>query len=154
EGDIAMPSICQTPIKGTTIRIVQLDVCGNPVTGSNSHVVITNSFTQVQMAPQYEAAQDYFEKTADGQGGVNDIDPPVLKRMQLTTDLMAIDPDMMPYVMSARELLTTAPVSGTGFGVSEGPSTAHFSMEVWQRCAGAGSCSPSGLAYYIYNAWP
>jgi hypothetical protein len=149
-----MASVCAAPIKGVVIRIVQLDVCGVPVTGATSHVVVTNLFTQVQMTPQYEAGTDFFERTADGLIGVNQIDPPILKRMQLSTDLMSVDPDMMPYVISARELVTSAPVSGVGFAVSEGVSTAHYSMEVWQRVAGAGACSAGGLAQYVYNAWP
>jgi hypothetical protein len=149
-----MPSYCATPIKGVVIRIVALDSCGIPVTGSNSRVVVTNLFTQVQMTPQYEAGTEFFERTADGTIGVNQIDPPILKRMQLQVDLLSIDPDMMPYVLSARELVSTAPVSGYGFGMAEGTSTAHYSMEVWQRVAGAGACSAGGLVQYVYNAWP
>jgi hypothetical protein len=149
-----MASVCAAPIKGVAMRIVQLDVCGNPVTGVGSHVIINNLWTQVQMTPQYEAGTDFFERTADGLIGVNQIDPPILKRMNLQVDMMSVDPDMMPYVISARELVTSAPVSGYGFGLSEGPSSAHFSVEVWQRVAGAGACSPGGLAQYIYHAWP
>jgi hypothetical protein len=149
-----LSSVCAAPIKGVVIRIVQLDVCGAPVTGASSHVVVTNLFTQVQMTPQYEDGTDFFERTADGTIGVNQKDPPILKRMQLQTDLLTVDPDMMPYVLSARELVTSAPVSGMGFALSEGPSTSHYSMEVWQRVAGAGACSPGGLQQYIYNAWP
>lgn len=149
-----MASICAAPIKGVALRIVQLDVCGNPVTGASSHVVVNNLWTQVQMTPQYEAGTDFFERTADGLIGVNQIDPPILKRMQLQVDLMSMDPDMMPYIISARELLTTAPVSGVGFGLSEGPSLAHYSLEVWQRVAGAGACSAGGQQQYIYHAWP
>jgi hypothetical protein len=149
-----MASTCATPIKGTVIRIVQEDSCGNPVTGASSHVVVTNLFTQVQMTPQYEDGTDFFERTADGVIGVNQKDPPILKRMSLQTDLLTVDPDMAPYVLSARELVTSAPVSGTGFGLSEGVSTAHYSMEVWQRVAGAGACTPGGQVQYIYNAWP
>jgi hypothetical protein len=149
-----MASVCAAPIKGTVIRIVQLDICGNPVTGASSHVIVTNLFTQVQMTPQYEAGTDFFERTADGGIGVNQVDPPILKRMQLQTDLMSVDPDMMPYVISARELVTAGPVSGYGFAMSEGVSTAHFSLEVWQRVAGAGACTAGGLQQYVYNAWP
>jgi hypothetical protein len=149
-----MASVCGAPIKGVVIRIVQLDVCGNPVTGASSHVVVTNLFTQVAMTPQYEAGTDFFERTADGGIGVNQVDPPILKRMSLQTDLLTVDPDMMPYVLSARELVTSAPVSGMGFALSEGPSSAHYSMEVWQRVAGAGACNAAGLAQYVYNAWP
>lgn len=149
-----MSSVCAAPIKGVVMRIVQLDVCGNPVTGASSHVIINNLWTQVQMTPQYEAGTDFFERTADGLIGVNQIDPPILKRMQLQVDMMSVDPDMTPYIISARELVTSGPVSGYGFGLSEGPSLAHFSLEVWQRVAGAGACSAGGLAQYIYHAWP
>lgn len=149
-----MASVCASPIKGVVLRVVQLDVCGNPVTGSSSHVVVTNLFTQVQMTPQYESGTDFFERTADGGVGVNQVDPPILKRMSLQTDLMSVDPDMMPYVISARELVTSAPVSGHGFAMAEGPSLAHFSLEVWQRVAGAGACTAGGLQQFIYNAWP
>ncbi len=149
-----MPSVCASPIKGVAMRIVQLDVCGNPVTGASSHVVVNSLWTQVQMTPQYQAGTDFFEKTADGLIGVNQIDPPILKRMNLQVDMMSIDPDMTPYIISARELVSTGPVSGYGFGLSEGPASAHFSFEVWQRVAGAGACSPGGLAQYIYHAWP
>jgi hypothetical protein len=148
-----MSSTCAVPIKGTAIRIVQLDVCGNPVTGTSSHVVVS-AFTQVAMAPQYETGVEFFEKTADGLVCVNQIDPPVLKRMSLTVDLCSVDPDMTPFVLSARELTTSTPVSGTGFALSEGPSSAHYSMEVWQRVGGAGACTAGGLQQYIYNAWP
>jgi len=106
------------------------------------------------MSPQYEDGTDFFEKTADGKVGVNQIDPPILKRMQLQVDLLSIDPDMMPSVLSARELVTSAPVSGYGFGLSEGAAAAHFSLEVWQRIAGAGACAAGGLEQFVYNAWP
>jgi hypothetical protein len=136
------------------MRVVQLDVCGNPVTGASSHVIVNNLWTQVQMTPQYEAGNDFFERTADGTIGVNQVDPPILKRMNLQVDMISIDPDMTPYILSARELVTSGPVSGYGFGISEGPSSAHYSFEVWQRVAGAGACSPGGLAQYVYHAWP
>lgn len=149
-----MPSISGAPIKGVALRIVQLDVCGVPITGASSRVMVNNLWTQVQMNPQYEAGTDFFERTADGLIGVNQIDPPILKRMNLQVDMMSVDPDMMPFVISARELVTSGPVSGVGFGLSEGPSLAHFSIEVWQRVAGAGACNAQGLAQYIYHAWP
>lgn len=149
-----MASTSAAPIKGTVIRIVQLDVCGVPVTGAGSRVIITNLFTKVDQAPQYEDGTEFFERTADGSVGVNQKDPPILKRMQLTVDLLSVDPDATPLILSARELTTTGPVSGYGFAVTEGPPTSHYSMEVWQRVAGSGACDPTGAQRYIYNAWP
>lgn len=149
-----MASVCGAPIKGTVMRIVQVDVCGIPITGASGRVITSKSFTQVQMAPQYEAGTEFFERTADGSICVNQKDPPILKRMQLTVDLCSVDPDASSLVLSARELTTTAPVSGMGFALMEGASTSHFSLEVWQRVAGSGACDPSGAQRYIYNAWP
>jgi hypothetical protein len=149
-----MASTAGVPIKGTVIRIVQVDACGIPITGASGRVIVTNSFTKVDQSPQYEDGTEFFERTADGLLCVNQKDAPIFKRMQLTVDLCSVDPDMTPLVLSARELTTTAPVSGTGFALMEGVTTSHFSMEVWQRVAGSGACSAGGLQQYIYNAWP
>lgn len=142
------------PIKGKIIRIVAEDVCGVPVTGAGSRVTITNSFTKVEVAWQYEDGTEFFERTADGALCVNDKDAPILKRAEVSVDLCVVDPDMMPQVMSARELTTTGPVSGTGFAITSGAPTSHFSVEVWQALAGSGACDPSGAQQFIYVAFP
>lgn len=149
-----MPSTCVAPIKGTRMRIVAVDECGNPVTGTGSLVVVTKGFVQVQMEPDYEAGEEFFERNADGDACVNQKDDPVLKRMNLTVDMCEVNVTGIAYVLSARELNTGSPVTGTGFAVSEGQPTNRFSLEVWQRVAGSGACDASGAQRYIYNAWP
>ena len=42
------------PIKGRVARLIQLDVCGNPITGASGLQVITKGFIQIQAEPQYE----------------------------------------------------------------------------------------------------
>jgi hypothetical protein len=150
-----MVSNCAAPIKGTHLRLVKVDTCGNPVTGTNSLVVVTKGFVQVVQEPQYEDGEEFFERTADGSVCVNQKDDPTLKRMQLTVDWCEVNVSAMAYVLSARELtLGTSPTTGYGFVISEGQPTNRFSMEVWQRVAGSGACDPSGLQRYVYNAWP
>jgi hypothetical protein len=134
--------------------MVALDVCGVPVTGASSQVIVSKSFIQVQMSPQYEEGVEFFERTASGDACVNQKDAPTLKRMENTVDLCSIDPDGIAYILSARELATSAPVSGYGFALSEGTPTNKFSFEVWQQVAGSGACDASGLQRYVYNAWP
>jgi hypothetical protein len=147
--------ICAAPIKGTHIRVVKVDNCGVPVTGTSSLVVTSTGFIQVVMDPQYEDGQEFFERNADGAACVNQKDAPTLKRMQLTIDLCAVDPVMAAYVLSARLLDTASPATtGTGFALSEGTPTNHFSLEVWQRVAGSGACDASGAQRFIYHAWP
>lgn len=143
------------PIKGTMLRVVKVDVCGNPVTGTGSLVVVTKGFIKVQRSPQYEDGEEFFERNADGDPYVNQQDDPVYKRDELTVDWCAVDPVLAAYVFSAR-LLDTAvtPVTGTGFAMAEGKPVNRFSQEVWQRVAGSGACDASGVQRYIYHAWP
>lgn len=147
---------CATPIKGTMMRIVKLDVCGVPVTGASSAVVTTKGFVQVQQSPQYEDGEEFFERTADGSICVNQKDDPVLKRIQLTVNMCEIDPIGASIVTSARLIDSSSltPTTGTGFAVSEGVPSNRFSLEVWQQVAGSNACDATGAQRFIYNAWP
>jgi hypothetical protein len=136
-------------------RVVMLNSCGNPVTGTGGMQVVSKSFVQVAMAPQYETGVEFFDRTADGSVCVNQMDDPVLKRMQNTIDFCEVNQTGQSYMMSARELATGAPTTGTGFAMGEGLASNRWSLEVWQQVAGSGACDPvTGLQRYIYNAWP
>lgn len=147
-------STCATPIKGTHLRIIALDVCGVPITGDSGLVVVTKGFVQVAMEPQYQEGEEFFERTADGTPCVNQKDDPTLTRMQLTTDFCEINVLGTSYIISARTLMTGTPATGTGFAVAEGNPVNRFSLEVWQEVAGSGACDAEGNQRFIYNAWP
>jgi len=142
------------PIKGRVYRMVKLDVCGNPVTGTSGMQIVSSAFTQVAQDMQYEDGTEFFERTASGGICVNQKDDPVLKRINLTIDFCAINVSGAAYMASARELTVGAPTTGFGFAVSEGSPTNRYSLEVWQEVAGSGACNASGQQQYIYNAWP
>lgn len=147
-------STCATPIKGTHMRIIALDVCGLPITGDGGMVVVTKGFVQVQMEPQYQDGEEFFERTADGTPCVNQKDDPTLTRMQLTTDFCEVNVLAMSQIISARVLGAGDPVTGTGFAIAEGNPSARYSLEVWQEVAGAGTCDSEGNQRFIYSAWP
>ena len=151
-----MPSyLAPSPIKGTMLRLVAVDVCGNPVTGSGSMVVVTKGFISVKQSPDYEDGEEFFDRNADGEPCVNQLDDPTLKRLALTVEWCQVDPVANAYVLSARLLDAASPaVTGTGWALPEGTPINRFSMEVWQRVAGSGACDASGDQRYIYNAWP
>lgn len=151
---MAATSTCVTPIKGTHMRIIELDACGVPVTGAPGQVTVTKGFVQVNMEPQYEDGVEFFDRTADGTACVNQKDDPTLKRLNLTSQFCEINTSAVALMISARELTTGTPTTGTGFAVAEGNPTRRYSLEVWQEVAGAGACDPSGNQRYIYNAWP
>lgn len=143
------------PIKGRVFRIVKLDSCGNPVTGTGSGMQLVHAaFTQIGQDPQYEDGVEFFERTASGALCVNQKDDPILKRINLTIDFCSINVTGAAYMASAAELTTGSPTTGYGFALSEGASSNRYSLEVWQEVAGSGACSSSGLQQYIYNAWP
>jgi hypothetical protein len=147
-------SQCATPIKGTHIRVVKLDACGNPVTGTGSMSIVTKGFVQIQAEPQYEDGTEFFERTADGSVCVNQKDDPVLKRFQLTIDFCEVNTTLLAYMAGARELTANAAgATGFGFAISEGVHSNRFGLEVWQQVAGSGACDPTGAQRYIYNAF-
>jgi hypothetical protein len=151
---MATVSTCATPIKGTHMRVIALDACGVPVTGASGLVAVSSGFVQVEMEPDYEDGEEFFERTASGQPCVNQKDDPTLKRMGLTIQMCEVNVSMLAFILSARELTTGTPTTGTGFAVAEGNPTNRFSLEVWQEVAGSGACDASGNQRYIYNAWP
>lgn len=151
---MATVSTCATPIKGTHMRIIALDACGVPVTGASGMVGVSSGFVQVEMEPDYEDGEEFFERTASGAPCVNQKDDPTLKRMGLTVQMCEVNVSLISYIISARELTTGSPTTGTGFAVAEGNPTNRFSLEVWQEVAGSGACDASGNQRYIYHAWP
>jgi hypothetical protein len=136
------------------MRIIELDACGIPITGASGIVAVTKGFVQVSMEPQYEDGQEFFERTADGSPCVNQKDDPTLKRLNLTSQFCEINASAASLMISARELVSGTPTTGTGFALAEGNPTRRYSLEVWQEVAGAGACDASGQQRYIYNAWP
>jgi hypothetical protein len=150
-----MAGICAAPIKGSHLRVVAVDACGVPITGTGALTVVTKGFVQVNQEPDYEEGEEFVERNADGELCVNQKDPSSLKRLRLTVDFCDVDPVLAAYVMSARLLDTASEaVTGTGWALAEGESDNRFSVEVWQRVAGSGACDASGAQRYIYNAWP
>lgn len=142
---------CYSPIKGRVLRVALLNSCGVPVTGTGSAIVVSG-FVQVQSSPQYETGDEFLRRDANGDLCVNEKDPDILKRFEITTDLCSINPGLVANTVSPARLLTySESPTGTGFAMAEGAATTHFSLEVWQRVAG---CDPSGNQLYVYNAWP
>lgn len=143
-----MVAQCIAPIQGSLARIMRLDVCGAPVTGTGSLIVI-DGFVQVQASPQYQDPTIYQKKTAAGVPCVNRRGPDQFLRDELTIEFCSIDPDAV--AITTGQTLVVSGTTGTGFWIKEGLLTARWSLEVWQAdsdtCTGA---SPR----YAYWAWP
>lgn len=148
-----MVAVCASPIQARVARLVKLDICGNPVTGASSAVVVTDGFISIAPAPQYLDGEEHQQRKANGALCVYKKDPSELTRVDLTINWCVLDPDALVVITGERLLSNTAP-TGTGVAYGEGQLTSRFSLEVWQPITGAGSCDASGLQRFVYWAFP
>lgn len=143
------------PIKGRVARFIQLDVCGNPISGTSDECqIITKGFISITAEPQYEDGEQHRQRLADGSLCVNDDDPDDFTEVNLTIMLCGVCPSISKVVASARLLQDGGAVSGTGAAYGEDQNLKHFSLEVWQNVTGRGACDASGAQRYVYWAFP
>jgi len=151
-----MTDLQVAPIKARVKRVVKLDTCGNPVTGTSSAMVVAKGFTQVQVSPDYEEGTEFLTKLADGSACVNQKDPAFLKRAGLEMHFCVLSPDFVTLATGETQILTgSGTVTGTGNMFGTDPLTNRFSLELWQPVSGMGACDPTtGLPRYVYWAFP
>ena len=142
-------SVCVAPIKGTVMRVVRLDACGAPVTGTDAQVV-SKGFISINPSPQYEDGEEFIQRNAAGELCVNEKDADALKRIDLTIQLCNVDPDLIELILGARLIKDGS--DSIGFALSEAPSTAKFALEVWQKIAG-GACG-GGSEQWVHHVFP
>jgi hypothetical protein len=149
-----MTDLSAVPIKGRVMRLIQVNECGNPITGSSGLQVISKGFIQIQLEAQYEDGEQQRQMLADGSLCVNDNDDDTYTGEQLTVQLCGVCPSIEQTVSGARLLGTGSPVTGTGAAYAEGLVTARFALEVWQNVTGRGACDASGNQRYVYWSFP
>lgn len=149
-----MVAWCGPAVQGTVLRLVKLDVCGAPVTGAASAVVVTKGYTSVAPEPQYEDGDTFRTKNAAGDMCVNFVGANIYVNSNLTVNLCVLDPDASTIITGSRLILGTG-VTGTGAAYGYNNPEAHFSLETWQKLVGNGRCDPvTGQQRYVYWAWP
>lgn len=147
-----MSALCVSPIQARVARLIKLDVCGNPVTGASSAVVVVDGFVSINPSPQYLDGEEHQTRKANGEICVYQKDPSQLTRVDLEINWCVLDPDAI-VVITGEDLLTTGSATGSGVAYGEGLLTARFSLEVWQPVTGAGACDASGNQQYVYWAF-
>jgi len=141
-----------SPIKGTVIRLIALDTCGNPVSGEGGTQLVTAGFVSVAPSPSYTDPETIEVRRADGALCVNETDDPELQNVSMDINWCVMDPDAIEIVTG--EQLLTSGVTGTGIAFGEGPLSTRYSLELWQRGAGFNACNASGEVQYVYWAFP
>ena len=152
---MTQPAIGGSPILGQFYRLIRVDTCGVPVTGSSSAQARGDGYVQVQVAPQYDTGDRKITRKANGLICVNYKLPDVFTADQLTIDFCVWCPPIIATVYGARLITATTPTSGTGVIFNTGDSALRrASLELWQAVAGDQACDASGNQRYLYHAWP
>jgi hypothetical protein len=150
-----MPAVCFTPIGGSHMRVIKLDSCGTVLTGVSSCKVITSGFVRVARTAEYEDADEFIVKNANGDICVNERTSPILKWINLEAEFCQVDPELF-NLMTASPLVMNDAVTpaAVGFRTREGViPTVSFALEVWTRMSGSSACA-GGTPSYGYALWP
>lgn len=134
-----MTTTIVSAIKGTMMRTIKLDVCGNPVSGGSGVLVAEPGFISVKPSPVYEDGTEFTQKLASGALCVNQKDQGQLKRVQLDILLCVLNPDLIVQLTGARENFTGG-ATGSGAFFGDGLLATHTSLELWQQVAGRNAC--------------
>lgn len=146
------PVLCESPILGEIVRIIKLNSCGVPASGTADAVIVMDAFTQVQNEPQYDTGDRKITRKANGLPCVNKKLPDLYVGENLTIDFCSWNPGLLLATINARLITGTTPSSGTGNIMAEGVDPGRWSLELWTGVDG--DCDPNGDRYYTYHAWP
>lgn len=143
---------CPSATKPCVIRLIRLDACGKPVVGPKS-VVVTKGFINIAAAKDYEEGEEFTQKTACGELCISEKDCDVLKRINLTLGFCVIDHEGIEIMTSSRLLLNG---TGEAIGYTSGDvqCDAGWSLEVWQKQAGANCDIVNSDQEWLYWAYP
>jgi hypothetical protein len=147
--------LCSSPIQGTILRVIKLDACGRPVTGTGSAQIVMDGFVQVQASPQYDTGDRKITRKANGTICVNHKIPDQFTNDEITIDFCVWHPGLLVNTIGARLVTGSSTPTGIGFahGTWANASLAHWSLEVW-GIADTATCNAAGTTLYNYWFWP
>jgi hypothetical protein len=140
------------PAGGTTIRITEVDACGNPVpTGCYA---VSECWAQLNRTAQYQDGVEFAPQNANGQLCFAERQPPGFKWWGIELQLNAVDPVMWQLLTGAPLVLDDAASPNTvGWRTRRNQIlNRYFAIELWMREGGA-VCTTSNVPY-IYDLTP
>jgi hypothetical protein len=120
-------------IKGKVVRLTRLDECGAVIEGSCT-TVVSECFISVTMSGEYEAGTEYVQKDAWGDLCINDKDPDILKRVNVSIQFAEINPDALDIITESSPVIVAGNTIGSSFGST--PNETSFALEVWTKRTG------------------
>src|SRR5688572_23966370 len=98
------PLLCSSPVQGQVLRVIKLDTCGIPVSGTGSAVLVMDGFIQVAASPQYDTGDRKITRKANGELCTNFKLPDQFTNDELTIDFCVWNPGLIVNTINARLL--------------------------------------------------
>lgn len=135
------------------VRLTRLDACGSPVVGSCS-TVVSECFISVTLGGEYESGDEFVQKSAWGTLCIDEKDPDILKRVNVSISFAELNPDALDIITNSNPVVDGGATVGATWGAT--PNYDAWALEVWTKATGA-ACSPTAplwgyfLIPYIKN---
>jgi len=142
-----MATKCFSPMLGRTIRVTELDNCGNvPASGTLDAVVVTGGFTTLSLSAETEDGTEILVKRADGSYCINEKFANFFKRLNVEIEFCGVNPSLYTLVTNADPYEDYAG-DVAGFTLAEGLVEKTFALELWTGITGVAceaGTDPSG----------
>lgn len=145
--------LCAKPLQGETIRVTQLDECGNPEYGDCAYAV-SDGFVSVTMTPVVAEGEEFQQRGANGRMIVNQRSVPSLSWYDVTMVFQEVDPELFTIITGLDPYLDDQG-NTIGFPVTESKfATANFALEAWMGNAEEECLPGDQYPFYGYNLLP
>lgn len=133
-------------IKGNVVRLTRLDACGNPIVGSCS-TVVSECFISVTLSGEYESGDEFVQKSAWGSLCIDDKDPDILKRVNVSISFAELNPDSLDIITDSNPVVDSGTTIGSTWGATANSSA--FALEVWTKATGVACSTTAPLWGYF-----
>lgn len=145
--------ICARPLQGSTLRVTQLDECGNPIFGDCAFAV-SDGYVQAVLTPNVEDGERFLQRNAAGRAIVNQRSLPLLNWYDVSIQFQEVDPELFTIITGLEPYMDDQD-NVIGFPVTESDyATANFALEVWMGNAEEECLPGEPLPFFGYNLLP
>lgn len=130
-------------IKGKHVRLTRLDECGEVVEGSCS-TVVAECFISVTLSAEIEEGDEFIQKNAWGDLCINDKDPDIIKRVNVSINWAELNPDALDIIADAQSVVSGSDTIGSTFGPQINENS--YALEVWTKRTGV-DCAPGSTEW-------
>lgn len=135
---------CLSLVKGRRIRVTQLDSCGRPVYGDDSHVV-SKGFISVAFTANTSESDEISVTNAAGEICVFEPSETSLTGYAVEISFCEVDPELFALV-TGQPVVTASDGTVIGFDVDTNISlsNSNFALELWAGSPTGDACSTAG----------